>query len=752
MALYLSLYTLKNKLGLAYYDPDTLTLSLGETYVLVNDYTFLYQLVVSLEPTITVVSNQATQSLLDTLKGFTLSSLPNSHFDYEKSLEVLIANSKLESDFKAATCFNTHNSGMVSAAGGLVSYLKSSTDELRNECIHRITQINLSCVSCDIETLSSLHIIKEDTHPSKIKSAGRSKEGFSLLGLIDCTKTAQGKKLLRQWVIRPLLSMEEINNRLELVEFFLYNINLATDLQTDLKKIKNLDRICVRFSDFKAKTADWDCLSHSLKGILTIAMKLNNHELPARLTGLLEIDYNAFTKLHQLIESNLDLSDKSTVKIQPGVSAQLDYIKKCFSELQDFLIKLIHLEHSDITRLGVQVSAVNIIYLIKYGYLIELNSSRPEFSLLNTDSSISSAADFSSLSLLKYTLEFTEGDKTYFKSPRMTELDSKFGDMEGSLKDLELDIVRQFEEVVIKQCDLLKYIAKILAEVDAFIALAITANHYNLVKPKITQRPGIEIINGRHMLVEFCLDNFIPNDCALSDVHKVALITGPNYSGKSVYIKMVAVIVYMAHIGSFVPAESASIGLCDKIFAKLCCSESRNQSAFAQEIAQLSIAIQNSTERSLVILDEFGKGTSAEDGMALVGALVRYLDKPEAPLSLITTHYQELINYDIIQESETIKFYTMELPPTEQPIFLYKLIRGKPIGSFGIKCASWAGLSDGLISRAIEIKESLKGGIPKSIALRSCKDGKYSRFIDILRNYNHQNLTHTVEHLRELFR
>jgi DNA mismatch repair protein MSH5 len=747
MALYLSLYSLKNKLGLAYYDPEILTLHFGETYVLVNDYSFLYQLVVSLEPVITVISTQASQSLLDILKGFTLTSLPNSHFDYEKSLDIIISHSKLETDFKAATSFNTHNTAMVCAAGGLISYLRSSTDELRNDCIHRITQVNLSCVSCDLETLSSLHIIKEDYHPSKIKNPGRSKEGFSLLGILDRTKTAQGKKLLRQWVIRPLISMEEINNRLDLVEFFLYNINLATELQTDLKKIKDLDRICARFSEFKAKSADWECVYNSIKGIVAIAIKLSKHDLPERLRSLLEIDYSSLEKLSQLIESNLDLSDKSSVKIQPGVSHQLDYLKKCYSELQDFLIKLIHLEQSDISRLGVRFSSINIIYIIKHGYLIHLNTSRPEYSLINTDSTLSSPGDTSALSILKYSLEFSEVDNFYFKSPRMMELDAKFGDMEGSLKDLELDIVRQFEEVVVKQCQLLKYMGKITAELDALIALSINANNYNLVRPKILPSPGIEIINGRHMLVEFCVDNFIPNDCALSDVHKVALITGPNYSGKSVYIKMVAIIVYIAHIGAFVPAESASIGLCDKIFARLCCSESRNQSAFAQEIAQLSIAISNSTERSLVILDEFGKGTSAEDGMALVGALVRYLDKPEAPLSLITTHYQELINYDIIQESDTVKFYTMELPPTEQPIFLYKLIRGRPIGSFGIKCASWAGLSEGIITRAVEIKKSLI--VPRSIL--GSGDSRYLKFVEILRNFTGENLSSVIEQLRELY-
>ncbi|KMS96257.1 hypothetical protein BVRB_000640 [Beta vulgaris subsp. vulgaris] len=258
-----------------------------------------------------------------------------------------------------------------------------------------------------------------------------------------------------------------------------------------------------------------------------------------------------------------------------------------------------------------------------------------------------------------------------------------------------------------------------VAELDCFLSLALVANQNNYVRPNLTTDAILEIQNGRHVLQEMTVDTFIPNDTKILDEGKISIITGPNYSGKSIYIKQVALIVFLSHIGSFVPADAAVVGLTDRIFcamgSKLMAAE---QSTFMIDLQQVGIMLRQATSQSLCLLDEFGKGTLTEDGIGLLGGTVNYFaNSGDTPKVFVCTHLTEIFHENLLPKSEEIKFYTMSVLRPEQSsmlmediVFLYRLVPGQAHLSYGLHCAILAGISNDVVKRAAEVLDATGKG------------------------------------------
>lgn len=704
-------------------------------WVTVTDFSFLTPIFIEAEPTLCLTTNTAPDQLKEILSQFNTTFLPKLEFDYEKG-KLLLTQLCFENDeYKSGTSLDMSCSAMIGAAGALLSFLNSS-DSFSEFSIQRVYQANRLGLLCDFQTLKALQIIQEDSHPSKINNAGRSKEGLSILSLFDNTVITQGRKRLRQWLLRPMGNIHDIHERLDTIEFLKNDMNIVQNILHELKNSSDLEVVVKRLREVRCSSNDWQKVIQSIGCFINIFEILRKYsDLPSLLSPFLDLPFDSFAELLSILQNCLDFSKKNLNKPQilSGVSAELDYLKRSNSELDNFLIQLSNIEKQALKKSGIDFATLNVMLFPQLGYHVEV-SNRGRVGL-TPGSATSKKSEVSGFEKLGYVYQFATEDSMYFKNDKTRSLDQRFGDIKTAINDTENAILRDLETEILKKSEELCNLSRMFGEIDALLSLAIAANQFNLSRPDIHESPGIQIINGRHLLVELCVDNAIPNDCDLNQFHKVALISGPNYSGKSVYMKMVGLMVYLAHVGCFVPAESALIGLVDQVFSRMSYSDSRTSSSFSEEISQLAIALNNCTPRSLVILDEFGKGTNPLDGMSLVGSLITHLESNNPPLTLICTHFQELITHSLILESEITKFYTMEIAYSDQPVFLYKLIRGKPIGSFGIFCAKWAGVADDIIKRAEEVKECFRTGKELRPLTRTDRIDKSKQIIRMLSHY-----------------
>jgi len=694
---YLALNPAAQHLGIAHYNAGLGVVYASLMPLLTQDYSFLHVILHELLPEVILCPNSAPEELKTALRGSSVNYISKAEFNYEKSKEMVLAlyNGKA---FYAKSKLDLSSPAFVGAIGAILGYLMRSQDLLDEAAIHDIQTIQLSGVAVDLTVLKALHIFVEETHPSKIKGTGRSKEGFSVFGLIDRTVTTQGRRVLRQWMFRPLKDPVAIGERLDSVQFLVEHPSLTSFLLKQLQGSVDLVRTVGRFAAYRENSGDWKGLAVTLDKLVTIQQALINltFELPAILKAIAGLP--SLTEFLSTLNGVLDTS--SGLHIAEGVSDELEYWRKTFDKLQSFLVKLSKEELYDLERIGLSVSEVRVVYIAKYGYLLEVHH-------VNSDVQ---AEDMKKVQSLKYELMFQTQGTAFFRSPRTQQLDSHFGDVNSKINDTEAAILRQLEDLVLAQGTVLCRAGQIQAELDALVSLAISAGELRLSRPVIKEEPGISIVNGRHMLVERIVESFIPNDCLLEGKHKVGLITGPNCSGKSIYLKMVGTIVLLAHTGSFVPAESAEIGLIDGIFVRLTNPQLSGTSSFELELIQLSRCLSACTERSLILLDEFGKTTCSEDCIALLVSVLRHFDRPSSPLALVTTHYTEIISLELVKESEVLRYYAMEMAPLAEPVFLYKLVRGVARASLAFSCAKLAGIPQDILQRASDVRASLRAG------------------------------------------
>jgi len=545
----------------------------------------------------------------------------------------------------------------------------------------------------------------------------RSKEKRgSLLWVLDNTKTSFGKRMLRKVIAAPLMDKNEINQRLDAVEYFNNNPMVRMDTQTHLKNIQDMERLCTRAGFGNAGPRDVFSMSQSIKALKPLKAVLSKSD--NLLINKLNSDIDPLEKLGALLDSAIVENPPATIKdggiIKDGFDSEVDHNRHLVTDSMEILAEI-----ENRLRQETNIPKLKVGYNRVFGYYIEVTRSYLD---LVPDNFIR-----------KQTLA---GAERY-----ITE----------ELKNLEAEILGANEKLLAREKylygNLLKAISdetekilrttKAMAYVDILAGFSQLSLKNNFVKPTVTTGDKLYIKDGRHPVVEAMLKDeiFIPNDALLDcDANRVNIITGPNMAGKSTFMRQVAIIVIMAQIGCFVPAKMAEIPVCDAIFTRVGASDdlSSGRSTFMVEMSEVSEILKNATEKSLVILDEIGRGTSTFDGMSIAKAVVEYIHSKQNNLgckTLFATHYHELTEME--SQIHGVVNYNIAVKKRGDDItFLRKIVRGGADDSYGIQVAKLAGVPDAVIERAKTILDELVSNAEREkMAVRqlSFDDGFYAQ-------------------------
>ncbi|MDS0524527.1 DNA mismatch repair protein MutS [Clostridium sp. SHJSY1] len=522
----------------------------------------------------------------------------------------------------------------------------------------------------------------------------KGKKG-SLLWVMDKTATSMGGRALRRWIDEPLIIKKEIEKRLDGVDELYNNISLNEDLRSALKEIYDIERIVGKISSGNVNGKDMISLKSSLEKIPNLKISLSTANSPLLKEYYNELD--ELTDIKDLLESGILKDPSINLKegniINDGYSEDVDELRKAKLHGKEWIAAL---ENSEREFTGIR--SLKVGYNKVFGYYIEI-----------------SKANYSSIPEGRYIRKQTLANAERYITSELKEMEDKILGAEEKLINLEYELFISIRNSVEKEIGRLKKSARIIGNLDSLSTLSLIALENDYVKPSINEEGIIEITEGRHPVVEKVIGRgeFVSNDSLLnSGDNELLLITGPNMAGKSTYMRQVALITLMAQVGSFVPAKKANISVCDKIFTRIGASDdlAGGKSTFMVEMWEVSNILRNATNKSLVLLDEVGRGTSTYDGLSIAWAVIEHITKTSnlKCKTLFATHYHELTKLEGILPG--VKNYSVAVKEVEDNvIFLRKIIEGGADQSYGIEVAKLAGLPEDVINRAKEILESLEG-------------------------------------------
>ena len=525
--------------------------------------------------------------------------------------------------------------------------------------------------------------LKMDIHTKRnleLTESMRNKERlYSLLWLIDETKTAMGSRLLKTWIENPLVNIEEIEKRYSVVATLLEEFILSEDLRKDLYNIYDLERLCGRIALGSANARDLIQLKESLKylpDINNILKKINYQELPD------------VSDLYNLLESSLYETPPTTLKegylIKEGYNKELDELKDLRSGGKDFISNY---EQEERERTGIKNLKVGFNKV--FGYYIEI--SKGNLSLVKEEYGY----------IRKQTLTNCER----FINPILKEKEDLVLSAEEKIINLEFELFMDIRKTCSEYTHTLQYISKIISEIDVLQSFALISEKYNYIRPTLTTEHNLEIIDGRHPVVEKVIkDKYIPNDIVMDNKTSILLITGPNMAGKSTYMRELGIITIMAQIGCYIPAKKATLPIFDKIFTRIGASDDlvSGESTFMVEMTEAANAIKNATPNSLILFDELGRGTATFDGMSLAQAILEYINNKIGCKTLFSTHYHELTDLENTLDKLKNKHVSAE-EKDGKITFLHKVKDGSIDKSYGINVAKLANLPKEVTDRATEI-------------------------------------------------
>ncbi|SMB97599.1 DNA mismatch repair protein MutS [Thermanaeromonas toyohensis ToBE] len=511
----------------------------------------------------------------------------------------------------------------------------------------------------------------------------------SLLWVLDRTATAMGGRTLKRWLERPLVKLEAIRERQEAVKELVDNFILRQKVEGFLKKVKDLERLAGRVAYGTAGGRELQALRHSLEVVTPLKEALKEAKAPLLKDVTKELD--AIPEITDLIARALVEEPPAGVKegglIRPGYHPEVDRLREAITHGREWIAEL---ENEERERTGIK--SLKVGFNRVFGYYIEVT--RPNLSLVPAD----------------YERKQTLANAERFITPRLKELEQQVLGAEERLVELEYELFQELRSQVLAVLPRIQATAKALGVLDALYSLASVAAEYNYTCPVVDEGEVIEIRQGRHPMLERVGEggNFVPNDTFLDcGRQRLHIITGPNMAGKSTYIRQVALIVLLAQVGSFVPASWARIGLVDGIFTRVGAADDlfAGQSTFMVEMREVAYILSRATRRSLIILDEVGRGTSTTDGLSIARAVVEYIHDRIGARTLFATHYHELVELE--QYLPGVKNYSVAVREQGKDIlFLHTIIPGGTDKSYGIHVARLAGLPEDLIRRAEEL---LKG-------------------------------------------
>jgi len=601
-------------------------------------------------------------------------------FDLEATEQVLIDHFGVAS-LEGYGC--AHLPLAVRAAGAIIHYLQENQKSALGQLDRLATYSTQSFMLIDAHTRNNLELFT---------SARWGAASGSLLSVIDLTETAMGGRLLKKWLGQPLLDIKQLTGRQEAVTWFYENTLVRRKVMSLLGDIADLERLVNRVRSDIATPRDLVAMRSSLEKLSEVRAEIEGNE---GFSVWLSSELKPCPDVVSLIEQAIVDEPAATLErggvIRAGFSGELDEIRQAALEAKRYLANL---ERQERERTGIK--SLKVGYNKVFGYYIEVSKSNLN---LVPESYVR-----------KQTL--TGGER--FFTPELKEYESVILNAQDRITELETALFRQVCQQIAGNGERILSSARVLAEIDVFAALAEAAVRQGYVRPELTAEDAITIRGGRHPVVEGSLgsDGFIPNDTYLCNKDtQLIILTGPNMSGKSTYLKQVALIVLLAQIGSFVPAESACIGLVDRIFTRIGAQEdlAAGQSTFMVEMVEAANILNNATPKSLIILDEIGRGTSTYDGLSIAWAVAEFIhNHPRLRAkTLFATHYHELV--ELAGFLPRVKNFNVAVTEDEgRVIFLRKVVPGGADKSYGIHVAHLAGLPASVVHRAEEVLAGLE--------------------------------------------
>jgi len=571
----------------------------------------------------------------------------------------------------------------IQAAAALLSYVKE-TQKTDLQHIKKLTCYQFNDVmildEATIRNLELLHTVRDFRF-----------EG-SLLQVIDKTLTRMGARKIRKWLLSPLTNIEKLNERLEAVTELLAKNEVRQDLQRELKEFYDLERLVGRIGCRTANARDLNYLKVNLLKIPAIKLVIKDNS--SEKLNNIHSNFNDLHELVQLLEERLLEEAPVTITegnlIADGYNEELDELRKIMKNGNDWLI-----EYQQKLRDETKIHNLKVKFNKVFGYHIEVTKSHKD-----------KVPDY-------FQAKQTLVNADRYMTSELKEFEEKYLSAEEKIKTLEHELFQQTLEEVLPYIEAIQNNADLVAILDVLQSLAQLAFKENYCRPLLHSDINLEIKEGRHPVIEKMLkkqnENYIANDTFLDQEQKIVLLTGPNMAGKSSYLRQVALIVLLAHIGSFVPASSAKIGITDRIFTRVGAADdiSTGQSTFMVEMTEAASIINNATERSLIIFDELGRGTSTYDGVSIAWAILEHVAQEVKAMTLFATHYHELI--DVVKEMPQAKNYSIAVSEKDgEVVFLRKIIDQGVDRSYGIEVAKLAGLPNSVINRAKQILTELE--------------------------------------------
>ncbi len=607
---------------------------------------------------------------------------PNYFSESEFSFEIAESNLKTQLKVFSLNSFGfKENDCCIKSSGALITYLKETQK-------HGLVNINSIKVEngekrmmLDVSAIRNLELVK---------TLKDGKSYGSLLWLLDKTKTSMGARKLSSWILSPLNDIKEINYRLDAVDSLCKNTLIRETVRETLSSIKDIGRIAGKISNGNLNPKDCIALKNSLAVLPSVKFQLSGIS-SAFISNIVNSCYD-FSDTVTLLNNAIDEDCSSVMKdggyIKKGFNQELDQLKSLNVNGKNLIAEM---EARERTKTGIK--NLRISYNRVFGYYIEVTNS------------------FKELVPYEYERRQTLAGAERYVTEELKELEQKILTSEERALRLEAELFAKIRDFLASEIAELQKTADAIADLDVIISLSTVAKENDYIRPIIAKSSeNLKIIEGRHPVVEkISKQRFVPNDCILDSFeNRTMIITGPNMAGKSTYMRQVALITLMAHIGCFVPAKEAVIPITDKIFTRIGASDNLilDQSTFMVEMNEVANILNNATENSLLILDEIGRGTSTFDGLSIAWAVVEEVTEKIKSKTMFATHYHELTELE--GKIEGVKNYKVTVKEMQGGIvFLRKIMRGGTNRSFGIEVAELAGIKKSVIDRAKQILKSL---------------------------------------------
>ena len=718
----ISLYPDKQSTGFAFVDVSTGDFYMGELKgeIAGNPQYQADDLIARIAPKEILFPADISNKLISKDSGyqkFYINLYPAEMFEYENAFRIL--HEQIKEDSSHLSEIDT-NGPSVNAAGALLAYItdtqKTSLQNITNVKVYR----NELYMAVNETAQRTLELVK----PSQ---SGRKKG--TLFHLLDRTATAMGGRLLKLWILHPLLNISDINIRQEAVEELKEAYTQRCKLRELLGSIQDMERIISRITLKVANARDFIALNQCLKVIPEIKSLISNCSAPLirDVIGMSDDFKDLGNLISRAIIESPPLAITEGGIIKDGYSKDLDDLRQISREGKGFIARL---EAKERQRSG--IDSLKVRYNRVFGYYIEVTKAN----LRNVPS------DY----IRKQTLVNAER----FITPELKDYESKVLGAEERIKGLEYKLFEEIREVAAHEVDKIQKSAKATALIDVISTLAEIAHLNHYVRPVVDNSHSINIREGRHPVIEQMDlgERFVPNDIDMDcERNQLMILTGPNMAGKSTYMRQAALIVLMAQIGSFVPAREASIGVVDRIFTRIGASDNiaEGRSTFMVEMEETAYILQNSTSRSLILLDEIGRGTSTFDGISIAWSCAEYINRHIKAKTLFATHYHELTELALTNEG-IFNAHMVVREWNDEVIFLRKVMPGMADKSYGIQVARLAGLPPEVIIRSKEVLANLEeeeldaNGMPK-LAHTAKKDMRITSQIDL---FSHVNDSHPI--------